>query len=138
MRRFLVATNGSVAAQSAVKTGVELAAREDAEVVFVHVVDRSQVDQLPVYDQPLNVAAALAREYDVPYELELTSGFTSEAILKAADDAGAALIVVGSSGHGRVHRAVLGSVTVRLLRNARRPLLVVHPTPTIPVSAAAA
>lgn len=138
MRRFLVATNGSIAAQSAVKTGVELAAREDAEVVFVHVVDRSQVDQLPVYDQPLNVAAALAREYEVPYELKLTSGFTSDAILKAADDVGAALIVVGSSGHGRVHRAVLGSVTVRLLRDGRRPLLVVHPTPTIPVLAEAA
>lgn len=138
MRRFLVATDGSIAAQSAVRTGVELAAAEDAAVVFVHVVERDETRQLPVYDQPLNVAAALAREYEVPYELKLTSGFTSDAILKAADEFGAALVVVGSSGHGRVHRAILGSVTARLLRNARRPLLVVHPAPTIPASAAAA
>ena len=137
MRRFLVATDGSVAAQGAVRTAVELAATEQAAVVFVHVVEKGQTEQLPVYDQPLNVAAALAREYEVPYELKLTSGFTSEAILKAADEIGAAMIVVGSSGHRRVRRAILGSVTARLLREARRPLLVVHPTPTIPASVAA-
>lgn len=127
MARFLVATDGSPPAQAAVRAAVELAAEQDAGVVFVHVVDRSETAQLPVYDQPLNHAAALAREFEVPYELKLTSGFTSEAILRAADEAIADMIVVGSSGHGKVRRAILGSVTVRLLRNSRRPLLVVHP-----------
>ena len=43
MKRILIATDGSAAANEAVELGVELAREEDAEVIFVHVAPATDV-----------------------------------------------------------------------------------------------
>ena len=43
MKRVLIATDGSAAADEAVELGVELARDEGAEVIFVHVVPYSDI-----------------------------------------------------------------------------------------------
>jgi nucleotide-binding universal stress UspA family protein len=47
--------------------------------------------------------------------------------MRAADDAGAALIVAGSRGRGGIASALLGSVSSGLAHNAGRPTLIVRP-----------
>lgn len=49
----------------------------------------------------------------------------SEAIVQAADEIDAALIVLGSRGRRGLWSAVLGSTSVNVLHHARRPTLVV-------------
>jgi nucleotide-binding universal stress UspA family protein len=57
-------------------------------------------------------------------EVEVKVGDAAEAILKAAGDEESALIAVGSRGFGAIGRARLGSVSTKVLRAARGPVLV--------------
>jgi nucleotide-binding universal stress UspA family protein len=55
----------------------------------------------------------------------IPTGDPAEEILRLADENGADLIVVGARGLGTVKRLLLGSVSERVLRDARCPVLVV-------------
>ena len=98
MKRILVATDGSVSSTEAVQFGVELAAEHAAELIFDNVVSTT----------------ALLR------------GDTVEAILGYADTHDVDVIVVGSRGQGAVAATLLGSVSRAVLREARRPVVVVR------------
>jgi nucleotide-binding universal stress UspA family protein len=143
MNRFLIATDGSPAADAAVQAGVQLAAEQDGGVVFLRVVEASDVVapsfgpivvnpvdlSKPEDDAVLSAAAEVARSHGVPFELRLVAGFDYETILATADEIDAELIAVGSNRHGALSTAFFGSVSRELLKRARRPVLVVHPTP---------
>jgi nucleotide-binding universal stress UspA family protein len=149
MNRFLIATDGSPAAVAAVEAGVQLASEQGAAVLFLHVVEAVEVVAPPLgpivahpvelgraEDDPVLVAAAdVARTHEVPFELRLVSGFDHETILAVADEIDAKLIAIGSNRHGALGTVYFGSVSKEVLRRARRPVLVVHPTPA-PVPAA--
>lgn len=55
----------------------------------------------------------------------LVMGVTADTILAEADRLDSALVVVGSHGHGALHRLLVGSTTDALLRRSTRPLVVV-------------
>lgn len=149
MKRLLIATDGSPAARAAVETGIRLAEEQGAEVVILHVVEAQDVIAPsfgPIVviphelgsaedDEALASAGELARERGVPYALRLVSGFDVETIVANAEEIDAELIVIGSNRHGAIGTALLGSVSMGLLKRATRPVVVVHPTP---VSAAVA
>ena len=50
------------------------------------------------------------------------------AILDAADDIDASVVVVGARGRSGVRSALLGSVSNGVMHHSRRPVLVAHPT----------
>lgn len=138
MRTILIATDGSDPANAAVAAGLELAADEDAEVVFVHVI--SILDLSPTTnggDEPQRVpraeddpvlCAALdsARAARLAAKTELLLGYPPKQILRVAREIDADLIVVGSRGLGRMKSAVLGSTSHDVLANSDRPVLVVR------------
>ena len=102
MNRFLIATDGSPAADAAVQAGVQLAAEQAGGVVFLRVVEASDVVapsfgpivvnpvdlSKPEDDEALAAAAEVARSHGVPFELRLAVG------LRLRDD----------PGHGRRDR----------------------------------
>ena len=138
MKKILIATDGSASAREAVAFGLELAARQGAEVIVVHVAPA--LDVLPVagfgmpaaqphpvsaYDRAsLDVASTLAAAAGVKIQTELLTGNPVDEIVAFADSIDADLIVVGSRGHGAVASAILGSVSQGVLHEARRPVLV--------------
>ena len=61
----------------------------------------------------------------VKTEKVVTEGRPIEVLLEAAKDHDAALIVVGSHGHGAVSAAFLGSTALKLLHHSKLPVLVV-------------
>lgn len=151
MRKILIATDGSPAAAEAVNVGVELAAGQDAQVTFVHVMPA--VDLLPAMNvgyglpgfhmafglvgaiphvatrhdrAPLEAAAAVAATHDVNVESALLAGATVSEIVAYGNHLDADLIVVGSRAHNGVVPTFLGSVSRAILRESRRPVLVVH------------
>jgi len=131
--RILVATNGSEKASAAVERGVELAASEHAELVFLHVAPPTvwRYSRLapasaiprrlpaPLHNDALRAAAALASEAGVKARLELLSGDAAREIVSVAEQLDAD-VVVGESGQNPLRERVTPSV----LRRAKRTVLV--------------
>jgi len=141
MKRILIATDGSQAADDAVSFGLDLAVRHGAAAVVVHVVPT--VDFVPVLGgfglvgaqahepypgdvRMLEEAGAEAAARGVPVETKLLTGGTVDEIVAYADSCDVDLIVVGSRGHGPVGSALLGSTSLGVLHEAHRPVLVVR------------
>ena len=143
MNKILVATDGSPSALQAVELGLELAAEQEAKLIFVHVAPRFEVLPFPVtgigsapvkvarepddHDlEPLREAVRLAEERALPSESRLLVGDPAKKIVELAESIRADLIVVGSHGHGAVSSALLGSVSHGILHRAKRPVLIVR------------
>jgi nucleotide-binding universal stress UspA family protein len=122
METIVIATDGSPSAHEAVDFGLQLARQVGAAVVFVHVT-HSREDGAD--RKPLGSAAVSATSLGVRATTELLVGDPADEIVTYADTIDADAIVVGSRGHGPLKGALLGSVSQRVLRDARLPVLVV-------------
>ena len=140
MKKILIATDGSGSALAAIDAGLELAAEDNSEVVFVHVTSTldfpsaatgSQApERVPQMDTDPVLVEALeqARKCGVPAKAELLIGHAPKQIIRLARDIEADVIVVGSRGLGRVQTAILGSTSREVLRKADRPVMIVRTT----------
>ena len=63
---------------------------------------------------------------DVGVETLLTHGRPARRILEVAEERGCDLIVMGAHGHGRLHHALIGSVSDSVLRVSRLPVLLMR------------
>ncbi|HEX9351827.1 MAG TPA: universal stress protein [Gaiellaceae bacterium] len=142
LKQILIATDGSASAQEAVEFGLELAAEQHAVPVFIHVAP--VIDTLPVPGfgiggpaamphvlseqdwSSLETAIELAAENGLEAKTELAVGDPVKEIVRYANVIDADLIVVGSHGYGAIVGALLGSVSLGLLHEAQRPVMVVR------------
>ena len=121
MKRILIAVDGSSSGNEAVDVGLALAVEHEAEVTFVHVVPSPP---LTFDHEPLEKAAALAERLGVSAGKTLLVGHPVDEIVAHADSLDVDLIVVGSRGRGALTGALLGSVSLGVLHEAMRPVLV--------------
>jgi nucleotide-binding universal stress UspA family protein len=141
MKRILVTTDGSPSSVEAVAFGVELATEHEAELIFVHVVPTLDVvpmtgfggDGYAFPHEPskhdhvlLEDAAAVAAEHGILSTTVMLRGDTVDEIVAYADSHDVDLIVVGSRGHGAIASALLGSLSRGVLRESKRPVLIVQ------------
>ncbi len=63
-------------------------------------------------------------------EINVTEKTPVEAILDASQDKGIDLVIMGMHGHRAAERLLMGSVTERVLRRSRLPVLAVHRPPS--------
>jgi nucleotide-binding universal stress UspA family protein len=142
LKEILIATDGSASAQEAVAFGLELAIEQHAEPVFIHVAPA--VDALPVPGfgiggpaaiphvlseddwSSLESATELAAQNGLEAKTKLAVGNPVKEIVRYANAIEADLIVVGSHGHGAIAGALLGSVSLGVLHEVRRPVMVVR------------
>ncbi|MEP1125328.1 MAG: universal stress protein [Ilumatobacter sp.] len=71
--------------------------------------------------------APLAERPDLTWSWRCVQGTPVDGILRAADETGAGLIVVGSHGEGRSSSPVMGSTSHDIVRLSHRPVVVVPP-----------
>lgn len=137
--RIVVPTDFSEASEHALSTALDLAERLGAEVELLTIVPKSD----PLFPRnPDNRKAAeriareeaedaqaaldaLARQHEGSALTHVAHGTPHQAIVEYAEECGARLIVMGSTGHGLAERVLLGSTTERVLRQSRCPVLVV-------------
>ncbi len=72
-------------------------------------------------------AATALRSEGLEVRTEVREGAADEAISLYARENDIDLIVMSTHGHGRIRRALLGSVTDRVIRSAHVPVLVLPP-----------
>jgi len=136
--RIVAAIDGSPHSQKVIAYAADLARRYDARIYLVYA-----YGPLPTWlgDDQLNELAAeevsrgesLLQPYadiltraGLSVEMEVLEGPPARAILAVAEARDSDLIVMGSRGLGAITGLLLGSVSERVVRTARRPVLVVR------------
>lgn len=134
-RSILVALDGSVDAEAALLHALDLARDQHALLTLLTVVAPSSTPAGVGGAQPPDLTEdhkAILREAlelipsDVGVTTRLEHGSVAETILRIAATGEHDLLVMGSHGHRRVHRALLGSVSERLLHDATIPVLLMR------------
>lgn len=147
---ILIAYDGSTDARAAITVvaqlmpganAVVLYAREPLESVAAHWENHPALEALQAIDAATLDAseriaaegARLAQQAGLTARPEVSSAMVtaSEAIVEAAEEADAAVIVLGSRGRRSLRAFVLGSTSTAVLHHARRPTLVIPSAPLI-------
>jgi nucleotide-binding universal stress UspA family protein len=137
-KTVLIATDGSSDSERAFALARSLATEADGRLVIVHVTEivggKGGVYPQALDDDEIKVdieakAAELrAQGVDAEAMVEtIRAGGPAHVIADVAESQGADVIVVGTRGRSPVGELILGSVPVRLLHIAHRPVLVVPP-----------
>jgi nucleotide-binding universal stress UspA family protein len=140
--RILVPTDFSTCAEEAWKTARRLADLISAELVLVHVFAESPLWSESAFNMAhvrevfaearawaadkLEEWARDARAQGLKVDVALRDGVPHREILKLAADEKARMIVMGTHGLGGIGRALLGSVSDRIVRLAPCPVLTVR------------
>jgi nucleotide-binding universal stress UspA family protein len=140
IRTVLVATDGSEAAEVAVRTAAELTLSLGPKAHLhiagvVHYADVPSVlakhpaaapdllgDEIAV---ALASAITIAQAAGVPFEVHRVEGDIVDSIIACAEAVKADILVSGALGRGRLARFVLGSITEKLVRTTTLPVVVV-------------
>lgn len=140
LRRIVVAIDGSEPADRALALATELAAgKGGATLTLVSAIsDPVTFAPTPVAglelvleaeqqgaERDLAERAERLRSRGLEVQTVVRVGAAPDVLVEVAESTKADLVVAGSTGKGALQRALLGSVTTRLLHVLRRPLLVV-------------
>jgi nucleotide-binding universal stress UspA family protein len=139
---ILLATDGSEEAQLASTTAADLAQKTNSELHVLTVGPDYPLYELPEHPaefqdvlrenrrrakEVLEQQAKKIEESGVSVkETHLLEGRADEEIVALAEEIGAGLIVMGSRGHGRLRRTLLGSVSDAVVRHAHCPVTIVR------------
>jgi nucleotide-binding universal stress UspA family protein len=134
-RHILVALDGSADSKTALRHAVTLARDQNAKLTLLTIVPHTPtpvgpgVAPPPETDESHNeiIKQALA---EIPNDIGITTrlehGEIADTILKLVASETYDLLVMGSHGHSRVHRALLGSVSQKVLHKAAVPVLMLR------------
>jgi nucleotide-binding universal stress UspA family protein len=132
---ILVALDGSADSKTALRHAVTLARDQNAKLTLMTVVPHTPTPVGPGVAPPPEtdeshseiIKEALAEiPRDIGVTTRLEHGEIAETILKLVASDTYDLLVMGSHGHSRVHRALLGSVSHRVLHKAAVPVLMLR------------
>jgi nucleotide-binding universal stress UspA family protein len=135
--KILLATDGSREAELAATTASDLANATNSELHIVHVGELlpSLLAQTEVEPAQLEREARERLDEQVRRveeaggtikEAHLRLGRADEEIVDLAQSLVVGLIVMGSRGHGRIRRALMGSVSDSVVRHAPCPVTIVR------------
>lgn len=135
--RILLPTDGSRGNSPAVKQAIGLAAETGAELHVLFVVEdlpyapemmdgQLEARLREIGEDAIEDIRARADEAGVTIETAIEDGIPNRTIIEYADENGIDLIVMGTHGRSGLDRYLLGSVTERVVRTAKKPVLTVQ------------
>ena len=134
-RHILVGLDGSADSRTALRHAVTLARDQNAKLTLLTVVPHQASPVGPGVAPPLETAEShneIIKEAlkEIPNDIGVTTrlehGEIADTLLKAVAKDDYDLLVMGSHGHSRVHRALLGSVSEKVLHKAAVPVLMLR------------
>jgi nucleotide-binding universal stress UspA family protein len=145
-RKILVAVDGSADAAAALHHAATLARDQHASLIVLTVVPASP----PQVAAPGAVAPSAAETddaygrilrravdalpADIGVETRIARGRPAKAIVEVALESRCDLIVMGAHGHGRLHHALIGSVSDAVLRVSDLPVLLMRAAHAAPAA----
>lgn len=127
-KRILLATDGSPHSEAATAAAGRIARQARLPVSVVSVVTSSHSDERREHaEQAVAGAVEQLASMGLQVEGKVEEGRPDDAIIKAAEAAGADLIVVGSHGRTGLTKVFMGSVAERVVGHATCPVLVIKP-----------
>jgi len=144
-KKILVPTDFSQSSDMALEKAVDLAEKYDAKVILLHVVDE-KIQQCAVdyclreediekleeesmkrsKEMLVKEATALRGPRHVEIDYDLKRGTPAEVIIDEQLRTGSDLIIIGSHGTKGVFKHLIGSVTDKVVRAAKAPVMVVR------------
>lgn len=121
-RKLVIPTDFSASATRAFLSAFDRPDEALGELYALHVIpegaDESEAEVM------LRGLLAIAREHGCEAQLEIRRGDPSDIVVPFLHEVGATGCITGQRGRGRVRQAVLGSVSLKLLREAPCPVVV--------------
>lgn len=142
MKNILVAVDGSENAKRAIKKAEEIGVAFKSKITLLHVVedgfpsaknmskgDISKKNELEKNikgnsERALDAYMEKFKDYDGQVETLVKSGKAANVIIKVAEE-GYDLLIIGSRGLGSFSRAMMGSVSNKVVNHAKIPVLVI-------------
>jgi nucleotide-binding universal stress UspA family protein len=139
-KKILVAVDGSLSAERAFRKSIDVAKRNNGELIITHVMDIGAYSTVENYDKTLTTrihdyADKLLSDYKLEAEkagvrkvsIELDYGSPKVKIARdIADKYNIDLIICGATGLNAVERFIIGSVSEHITRYAKCDVLVVR------------
>lgn len=146
IKRILLPTDGSDAAERAGEDAIAMADVGGQDIIVLYVIDTSYLNALPQRDLREQLSDELRKEGEEAVEkfkkwLEesrcegyckninlitmIKEGKPADVILKTADEENVDLITMGKSGKNGLEKLILGNTTERVVRGAKVPVHVV-------------
>jgi len=138
-KRMLVPLDGSELAEVVFPYAKELAGRLGLAVTMLYVCSPGERDEIPMYRAYVERAAEIVRHQSeevrkgtgirrkpIEARAEVVVGHTSEEILHFANDNNIDLILMATHGRSGIRRWALGSVTDKVVRASKVPVLLVR------------
>ncbi|BDZ70721.1 universal stress protein [Methanobacterium petrolearium] len=145
--KILLPTDGSKFAEKAAQHAIWIASKSNAEIIVLNVIETSSLVGLPAEDLIVKIKEMLKEEgrrslekisemvtesekesniEDIKITLKSEEGSPADSILKTIEKEDIDLVVMGTSGKHGLDRFLLGSVTEKVVRSAKCPVLSVH------------
>lgn len=136
---ILVGIDESPGSQTAARWAADLASQLEARIVAVHAFEPldhlddigPDTDFVDVRDDVMGemeeVWCRAFRESAVSCQMRIEEGRPAEVLIEAARDVDADLMVVGARRMGTVEALAMGSTSDQVIREALRPVVVIHP-----------
>ena len=140
-RQILIATDGSETANEAADFGIEMIGCTGAKVYALYVIDTTPYRSIPLDQiwsketldefekagyEATSYVEKIGKAAGVEVESRVLRGHPAEKIVSFAEDNNIDMIIVGSLGKSGYERVLLGSVSEKVVRHARVPVLVVR------------
>lgn len=140
-RQILIATDSSETAREAADFGIEMVGCSGAKVYAVYVIDTTpyrsvSLDQIWSKEtldehekegyEATSYIEKIAKAAGAEVESRILKGNPAEKIVSFAEDNDIDMIIMGSLGKGGYERLVMGSVSEKVMRHAKIPVLVVR------------
>ena len=137
IQRILVAFDASPHAEHALDVALSMAANMKAKLFVITVIRAPEPAESAEFHAVLEEGQQRyekcfiplrerAKQQDIELETDIVLGHLAEQIIHKADTIQASLIVMGKRSHTILHRWMLGSNSVRALRYAHCPVMIVH------------
>ena len=122
IKKILVPVDGSVGGCKAVDEALFIAEKCDAELDFVYVASNINKD-IPSHIVFDRIWEKLSDERKARKHVK--SGHIAKSILEVADEQGSDMIVMGSRGLGLLKGVLIGSVSQKVIEEAKIPVMVI-------------